>query len=221
MPSNYKPFPVWDLPTRLFHWTLACAVVFAWWSGEEGNLEAHAWTGYAILVLVAFRLVWGFVGSVHARFTDFVAGPGRVVGYLQGTVESGPGHNPLGGWSVVAMLLLLLVQGVSGLFNSDDVLFNGPFYYAASVEFRDTMGVVHEVAFNLLSAFIAVHVAAVLFYQLRRRQPLLQSMLRGYAEGKEGAAKPAPGWLALLIVILLALALWAAINAAPQPQSLW
>jgi cytochrome b len=119
------------------------------------------------------------------------------------------------------MLGLLLVQGVSGLFNSDDILFNGPFYYAASGEFRDTMGVVHEVAFDLLSAFIALHVAAVLFYQLRRRQPLLQAMLRGSAEGKEGAAKPAPGWLALLIVILLALALWAAISAAPQPQSLW
>ena len=213
--------PVWDLPTRLFHWALVGCVVFAWWSGEEGDFDAHSWTGYSILVLVLFRIMWGFVGSRHSRFADFLVGPGRVISYLRGEVQPGPGHNPLGGWSVAVMLLLLLLQGVSGLFNTDDVLFNGPFYYAASGEFRDAMGVVHEVTFNLLTAFILLHVAAVLFYQLRRRQPLLQSMLRGSAEGKEGRATPAPRWLALVIVVLLALALWAAINAAPQPESLW
>ena len=132
-------YPLWDIPTRVFHWTLVAAVALAWWSAEQERYDIHEWTGYTVLVLVVSRIVWGVVGSVHSRFTDFVAGPGRVRAYLQGQGSPTPGHNPLGGWSVLALLTLLLLQAVSGLFNSDDVLFSGPLYYAAESGFRDML----------------------------------------------------------------------------------
>ena len=213
--------PVWDLPTRLFHWLLVLCIALAWWTGEEDDYDRHAWVGYTVLVLVVFRLLWGLVGSRHSRFSDFLAGPRRISAYLKGEEPAGPGHNPLGGWSVVLMLSLLLLQAVSGLFNSDDVLFNGPFYYAAEVGFRDAMGALHDLVFNLLLGLIALHVCAVLFYQFRRKQPLLQAMLRGSAEGKRGEAAPAPWWLAVVIILVLALLLWYAIANAPQPVQRW
>ena len=212
---------LWDLPTRVFHWVLVTCVVLAWWSGEEGNFGLHEWMGYTILVLVASRIIWGFIGSRHSRFSDFVAGPGRILGYLRGEVTEVPGHNPLGGWSVVLFLVLLLLQGVSGLFNSDDVLYNGPLYYAASTEFRDTMGVVHELAFDALVALLVLHLLAIAFYQWRKRQPLIQAMVRGRAEGKQGREAPRPWWLAVLIAGVLALLLWWGLSLAPEPPRMW
>jgi cytochrome b len=115
------------------------------------------------------------------------------------------------------LLSLLLAQAVSGLFNTDDVLFSGPLYYAASTAFRDAMGVVHDVSFNALLGLICLHVLAVLYHQLRLREKLLQAMLRGSAAGREGHEAPVPWWRALLMVLLLALMLWWALQQAPQP----
>ena len=105
-------------------------------------------------VIISTRIIWGFIGSRHSRFTDFVAGPARVAAYLQGRGSSSAGHNPLGGWSVLLLLSLLLVQAISGLFNSDGVLFSCPLYYGASSGFRNAMGVVHDLVFNGLLALI-------------------------------------------------------------------
>ena len=214
------PQPVWDLAIRLFHWSLPILVALAWWSGEEGEFEIHAWVGYSLLCLVLFRLGWGFVGSPHARFRDFVRGPGAVRAYLR-EGRSGPGHNPLGGWSVIALLALLFLQAFSGLFNSDDILFDGPWHYAAPTAFRDAMGSVHELCFDLLLAMVALHVAAVIYYQWRRGEKLLQAMWRGHAEGREGRGSTAPLWRALLVLILAAAVVWAVVASAPQPVSLW
>ena len=136
---NDNAYNVWDLPVRVFHWSLVVLIPLAWWTGEEGKFDWHSWVGYSLLVLVVTRIIWGVVGSRHARFTDFLRGPGAIRGYLKGEPAATPGHNPLGGWAVVALLSVLLLQAVSGLFNSDDVLYNGPLYYAASTGFRDTM----------------------------------------------------------------------------------
>jgi cytochrome b len=210
-------FLLWDIPVRVFHWSIVCCVPLAWLTAETDNYEAHQWIGYSIIVLVVTRILWGFVGSVHARFADFLVGPRSVVGYLRGEAAASPGHNPLGGWSVVALLLLLLLQGVSGLFNSDDVLFSGPLYYAAGSEFRDAMGELHEVAFNLLLGVICLHLAAVFYHQFRRREPLLQAMVRGAAPGREGRARPVSWWRALALLAAVALALWWGLGQAPQP----
>jgi len=211
---------LWDLPTRLCHWLLAACFVLSWWSAETENYRLHQWLGYTVIVLVVSRIVWGFVGSAHSRFADFLVGPGRIVAYLRGERSGGSGHNPLGGWSVLALLLLLLLQGVSGLFNSDDVFFDGPLYHAASASLRDTLGLVHEVAFDLLLGLVCLHILAVLYHQLWRRERLVQAMLRGRASGRSGRTAPVSAWRALLIVLLVALALWGALRLAPPPPSM-
>ena len=218
---NDNAYNVWDLPVRVFHWSLVVLIPLAWWTGEEGKFDWHSWVGYSLLILVVTRIVWGVVGSRHARFTDFLRGPGAIRGYLKGEPAATPGHNPLGGWAVVALLSVLLLQAVSGLFNSDDVLYNGPLYYAASTGFRDTMGEVHEVAFDALVVLLVLHLVAVAYYQFRRRQPLVQAMLRGRAASKEGREAPRPWWIAVLIAGVLALLLWWGLSLAPEPPRMW
>lgn len=212
--------PLWDLPTRLCHWLLVLCLPLSWWSAETENYQLHQWLGYTLIVLVVSRIAWGFVGSRHSRFADFLRGPGGVVAYLRGKGQDAAGHNPLGGWSVVALLLLLLVQAASGLFNSDDVFFKGPLYYAASVPFRDAMGLVHDLAFYLLLALVVLHIAAVLYHQFRRRERLVQAMLRGSASGRTGRVAPVSNWRALFIVLLVALSLWGLLQLAPSPPPL-
>jgi len=209
---------LWDLPTRLCHWAIVCCVPLAWWSAETERYEVHEWVGYTVLVLVLSRLIWGLVGSRHSRFSDFLAGPATVFAYVREGVQPGPGHNPLGGWSVVALLGLLLLQAVSGLFNTDDVFYNGPLYYAADSGLRDSLGALHDWAFNLLLGLVALHVLAVCYYQIRKGDKLLQAMVKGRAQGKSGLAAPVPAWLALLVVALGSLGLWWGLGQAPQPQ---
>lgn len=209
--------PLWDLPTRLCHWLIVACVGLSWWSAETENFELHQWLGYTVIVLVVSRIAWGFVGSPHSRFADFLVGPGRVIAYIRGTGSGSAGHNPLGGWSVIALLLLLLLQAISGLFNSDDVFFNGPLYYGASVALRDAMGVVHEVAFYALLSLVGLHILAVLYHQFRRREQLIQAMVRGSTSGRRGRAPAVSSWLALFIVLLVALALWSLLQLAPSP----
>ena len=91
--------PVWDLPTRLCHWGLVIALVLSWVSQEEDYLQVHEISGYAVLLLVCFRIVWGFTGSIHSRFADFLCGPATVWAHLRGRGETRIGHNPAGGWS--------------------------------------------------------------------------------------------------------------------------
>jgi cytochrome b len=216
-----KPFVLWDWPTRLFHWLLVACVGLAWWSGEQADFERHSFVGYTVIVMVAFRITWGFIGSKHSRFSDFVVGPARVRDYVRGSEGHSNGHNPLGGWSVLVLLSLLLLQAFSGLFNTDDLLFDGPFYFWAEVGFRDAMGVVHEQTFYLLMAFITLHLVAVAYAQWRKRQPLVQAMVKGWAEGRTGLTAPRPGWWAMLIIAAWALLLWWTIGQAPTPQVMW
>ncbi len=208
---------LWDLPTRICHWLLVVCLPAAWLAVELDWLQVHEWLGYTVLVLVVSRIIWGFVGSQHSRFSDFLVGPRAVLAYLRGENPASVGHNPLGSWSVLLLLLLLLTQAVSGLFNSDDVFFTGPLYYALDAGMRDTMGLVHEVAFNLLLGLVALHIAAVIYHQRWRREPLVQAMLRGSADGREGRAVPVSLWRAVLVVAVVALALWVLLATAPAP----
>ena len=160
MPASTNP--LWDIPTRVFHWLIVCCLPIAWWSADEERFDVHQWTGYTVLVLVSSRIIWGFIGSRHSHFTDFVVGPAQVGAYLRGQGSRSAGHNPLGGWSVLLLLPLLLARAISGLFNSDDVLFSGPLYYWADSDFHDAMGVVHDLAFNGLLALVCLHIIAVL-----------------------------------------------------------
>ncbi len=213
-------YPVWDVPTRIIHWSLPVLLAVAWWSGENDQLTVHQWCGYLVLLLVGLRLVWGFVGSRHSRFTDFVRGPTTIWRYLRGG-ESGPGHNPMGALFVVVVLLVLLIQALTGLFNSDGVLYDGPLRGAVNDDLADQLGAVHDWLFNVILALVALHLLAITYYQFGRRQPLVQAIWRGKALGKEGVSAPVNAGWAVLIVVILAGLLWLAVSLAPEPASYW
>jgi len=209
--------PLWDIPTRVFHWSVVCLLPLAWWSAEQQRFEIHQWVGYTLLVLVLSRILWGIVGSRHSRFTDFLVGPAKIKRYIQGGGARSRGHNPLGGWSVMLLLTLLLAQAVSGLFNSDEILFSGPLYYWVNSDVQNAMGVVHEVVFNTLLALVSLHVCVVCFYQLYRREKLIQAMITGSALGKEGLAPAVSKWRLVPIVLFISCGLWLLIAQAPGP----
>jgi cytochrome b len=219
-----RPWPLWDWPTRLCHWFLVAAIPLAWWTGEEGHHQWHEWLGYAVLVVVIFRLAWGFAGSPASRFGAFVRAPQAVLAYVRRGLRddtTAAGHNPLGGWYVLVVLGLLLLQSVSGLFNSDDILFQGPLHHLASSAWQDWFGEVHELGFNLLLGLIALHLLGVAYHQWGRGEPLVQAMLRGRAGDRVGAGPPAPAWRALCCLLLAAAALGLLLALVPAPVSPW
>jgi cytochrome b len=212
--------PVWDLPVRLFHWTLAALILFSWWSAENHHLDWHIRSGLAILALLVFRLLWGLFGSSTARFRNFVRGPAAVVGYLR-NAESwrGIGHSPLGALSVLALLLATAVQVGLGLISTDEDGFNqGPLANLVSLDASDQARELHEVMFYVLLALIALHVAAILFYRLVHRKKLVGAMITGTAETEPGVEPMQPGrwWVALLcLAAALAVTRWVIAGAPP------
>lgn len=215
-----KSFKLWDLPTRLFHWLLVTAVAAALVSGQLGGglIEWHGRIGLAIVGLVAFRLVWGIVGSTYARFAQFFPTPGRLLAYLRGDWQ-GAGHNPLGALAVCALLALLAAQASSGLFANDDIAFVGPLYNLVGRDLSERLTGLHHLIADLLIGLVALHVAAIVFHVRVRKHNLLQPMLTGQQAGEGESARG--GSLGALIVALLiaAGAVYAASGAwqAPPP----
>lgn len=203
---------VWDLPVRLLHWLIVIGVAVSWWSAEERLMSVHRYSGYALLGCIVFRLYWGFAGGSTARFSKFVRGPRAIAAYLRDPPMPAPaGHNPLGGWSVVVLLALLLVQVGLGLFVTDvDGLESGPLSYLVSFETSRMLADAHEIVFNVLLGFIALHVVAVLFYLLVRRTNLIGAMLTGRRSAANVAshATLVSLWRVVPGLALAALAVW-------------
>jgi cytochrome b len=203
---------VWDLPVRLFHWLLLVLLGFSWWSGEQGNewMEYHAWSGCAILTLVLFRVVWGFVGSDPARFAHFVRGPSVSYAYFRSLLQRQPkaylGHNPLGGWMILSLLLVLLVQAVTGLFGNDDSDYEAPLAHWLSHSTSSLITTLHAYNFDLLLGLIGLHVAAVLTHQLLRRDDMIRAMFTGVKTGVPGATagRMVSTWRALVVLGFMA-----------------
>jgi len=174
---------VWDFPTRLFHWALVALLVAAYVTAESGELEWHLRAGYCVLALLLFRVVWGFVGSDTARFSHFVRGPRAVWHHLRGFFGSAPdvavGHNPAGGWAVLAILLVLCVQVGTGLFADDDISEAGPFAQYVERPTRRFLTGLHDQSFNVLLGLAALHVAAIVAYWVVRRHNLVWPMVTG------------------------------------------
>lgn len=180
--------PAWDLFLRLFHWTLAALMVASVTTGLLGGnlMKWHMWSGYAILGLLAFRLVWGFVGGPTARFAAFLRGPGAVWAHVQDLLARRPafhlGHNPLGGWMVVLMLLAVLFQAATGLFANDDIATEGPLYPYVSKALSDRLTSLHHLNVKLLYGLVGLHVAAIAFYYFARGENLVAPMIHGSKE---------------------------------------
>lgn len=217
---NEKAVKVWDAPVRLFHWALVLLFAFMFFTGKmKGNwMDWHMPAGYAILALIVFRIVWGFVGSTYARFGSFLSGPARCIAYAKALVTGGPahsaGHNPLGGWMVLILLVSLLVQVVTGMLGNDDISIEGPLAKFVSKALSDRMTTIHFWNFNLLLVLCGLHIAAVLFHWLVKKENLIGAMFTGVKRLPEDAAREvsaarfASSWLALVLLVVAAIAVY-------------
>lgn len=177
---------VWDLPLRLFHWFLALFITTSIITGLEGGnaMQYHYWSGYAILALLVFRLLWGFVGGHHARFTSFMRHPGTILAYVRGRLADDSwhevGHNPLGSLSVLALLLAAALQVGSGLFANDQIFNAGPLANDVSDRTSAILTFYHTtIGQPLIYGLVGLHLAAILYYGLVRRKNLVAPMITG------------------------------------------
>jgi cytochrome b len=209
---------VWDPWVRAFHWLLVLGLVLAWYSAEYGFGELgktwHMRIGTAVLGLILFRVLWGLVGSQTARFGHFVRGPGRVLAYLQAARRGEPtpvGHNPLGGWAVVVLLLLAAAQPITGLFASDDILASGYLANDVPEAVQDAIGGLHKDLFWVLLGFAGLHVAATIAYLPLKRENLIRWMVTGRRPAPAAWREP---WFASPVRALACLAVAAAAAVA-------
>lgn len=197
--AHEQTVPVWDLPTRVFHWTLVTSVILLVVSGETGvlafslplpnggawtvgNMDSHMFLGELVLALVLFRLMWGVMGSSTARFVEFVRGPKAIFGYLaalrRGELPLAVGHNPAGGLMIVGLLLILALQASLGLFSNDDIFSEGPLAHLVSSSTSSLLTTGHRIIAKLLLLMVFAHVSAALYY-LVRGENLIRPMVLG------------------------------------------
>lgn len=201
---------VWDIPTRLFHWLLAVSFAGAFLTAESERYgDIHVLFGYTLLGLIAFRLVWGFVGSRYARFRSFLFRPGEIVAYLVWLVRGKPdhyvGHNPAGSVAVFLLLAFGITTGVSGVLVFQDI--GG-----------DAMGELHERATFAMLTVVALHVAGVFVSSVLHRENLVRSMINGFKAARPGdGIHRAHAWLGV-IMLALVVAFWTSYPATSQTQ---
>ena len=218
--TNLNRVQVWDAPVRLFHWTLVILMAVSYFSARAGGdwMKFHFWSGYAILTLLLFRIVWGFVGSTTARFTNFVKGPSAAFRHIAEMVGADrpreAGHNPLGGAMVVVLIFAVLAQVVAGLFSADTDtgMVNGPLTRLVADKWVEAATDFHKFWINVLLVLVGLHVLAVIVYLVWKRQNLIGAMIHGHKplDDVVAAGMPvprlqfAPGRLAISVLIACA-----------------
>jgi cytochrome b len=213
--------PVWDLPVRLVHWLLAALIAFSWWSVHHHHTDWHIWSGCAILTLLIFRFLWGFVGSSTARWTSFVRGPRVLADYFKGRWQ-GIGHTPIGALSVVAMFVALAVQVGLGLISEDeDGIYTGPLSGLVSIDTSDKARDVHELWFDVILALIVLHLGAIAYYRFRGRK-LTRPMITGRAELDRDVQPMRPGkWWVSILCLAIGIGITRWVIAGAPPFSHW
>ena len=222
---------VWDLPLRLFHWLLVLSVTGSYVTAKLGFewTNVHFYLGYFTLGLFAFRIVWGFIGPRHARFTSFVRGPSQQVAYLRSLVkrDSTPvvGHNAGGGLMVVLMLLMVGAQAISGLFITDDIAWSGPYNPAVSSAVAGKMAWFHHLNFDILLWVIALHVLAIIYYRSFKRQNLVWPMITGWKPAQYVPAQESISGSellkALIVAAICAGGVYWLVTSAPPPAEIY
>jgi cytochrome b len=215
--------PVWDWPVRVVHWLIMLLVATLLTTGLTQGERVMVWhmrAGEALLALVLFRVLWGFVGSRNARFSSFVRGPAAVIAYV-GSIVRPPHHahathNPIGGWMVVALLVALLAQASLGLFTNDDILVDGPLVKLISKDLSDTISTLHRRGWWVVVSLASLHIAAVVSYFVALDENLVYPMVSGVKSLPPAIASPAAAqastWRALVLLALCASAVWWTVN---------
>lgn len=188
---------VWDAPTRLFHWIIVAGVIVAWATGEADTsfwFDVHLAAGYTVLAALVFRVIWGFAGSRHALFRDFLRPWAVVRDYTRRLACLKPphfiGHNPLGGWMVILLLLVLAGLSVTGLFGGEhDEAEAGPLAYMVAPALAEGLVEIHEVLFNLLLVLVGIHILGVVTDMVLTRDNLIAAMFTGYKRVPIGSAE--------------------------------
>lgn len=211
--SSQAIIRIWDFWIRSFHWCLAASVIFLLISGETGFqfFEWHRNVGEFVLLLVLFRIVWGIAGSSNAKLHTLVSHPrsafNHLVHLLRGNTQQERGHNAAGGWAVLAMLLLIGFQAISGLFIADeDELIEGAFYGALGSDLSEQLLHLHHLNAELLLILVGVHVLMVFVYLFRAKQNLIIPMITGRMRWTQQLAVPevrlAPAWLGFVLALV-------------------
>ncbi|MEA9603438.1 cytochrome b/b6 domain-containing protein [Polynucleobacter sp. JS-JIR-II-c23] len=179
-----KIIRVWDLPIRLFHWLLVVCIAGSFVTINLGDefIQWHAYFGYSILTLLIFRIIWGFVGSTHARFASFLPTKKAIFDYLSGSSPRVLGHNPIGAISVFALIFVLCVQVLTGLFVDDEVSFQGPLAKYVSGSISSFLSEIHEGNQVVIYTLIAIHIAAIWYYKKFKGENLIKPMINGDKE---------------------------------------
>jgi cytochrome b len=200
-----RKIPIWDLPTRLFHWLAAVLVLAAYVTWRLNWMDWHAWSGNALLALVLFRLLWGFFGSDSARFSRFLVSPRAVADYLGHFLRREPdrqtGHNPAGGWMVLLLLALLLGESLTGLYINNDIADAGPLTELVPAPVANLITALHDIFWQILLALIVLHILAIAAYWAVKRQNLLLPMITGRKTLAPGVAPPAMAGLIRALVL--------------------
>lgn len=221
MRQLYLPMRVWDAPVRLFHWAIVLLVCFSWGSAQWGHMDWHKLSGYAILTLLLFRIVWGFVGSDTARFARFLKSPLAALQHLSHMTKREAdreiGHNAAGGWMVLVLLGLLLVQAATGMASNDDVDTEGPYARLVGKEWSDWASHIHSLTFTLIEIAVAAHVLALLAYAVLKGQNLVRPMITGKKRlpGNTRAPRMMSPVLAGVVLLAAAGAVTALVRLAP------
>jgi cytochrome b len=217
MEKTQTKVKVWDFPTRFFHWSMQLLLLALWLSAENSEMQWHQVFAYLLMILISVRIFWGLIGSETSRFNSFVVSPLKALAYL--TTKPKPsalGHNPLGGYMVMAMLVVLVIQLTTGLFSTDEVFTEGPLYSMVDEQFALGLTWLHKVNFNVLLALAGIHILAVLGY-LFKGDNLIKPMLTGYKVRYEHLSQPLvkpkmkSAMLALVILVIVAVPVWFAL----------
>ncbi len=203
-PKTLIQVMVWDLPLRIFHWSLVIGVLGAYITAELGGslIDWHGYFGALVLGLLIFRLIWGVVGTAHARFINFLPSPARLQSYLQGQWQ-GLGHNPLGVCAVFAILGAVLFVAASGLFANDDIAFQGSWAHLIDKARSDKISAWHSLSFDALIVLIALHLAAIGYYLWIKHQNLVLPMLTGNKLSAESSPQTLDNYLKRFLVVLV------------------
>jgi cytochrome b len=206
---------VWDFPIRIFHWLIVALVAAAYATWRLNWMVWHGWIGDAVLTLVLFRLLWGFFGGETARFSRFIASPRTVLEHLKHSFRREPdhqvGHNPAGGWMVVLLLALLLVETLTGLYVANDIADEGPMTEIVPARAADAIASAHAIVWDVLLAAIVLHVLAIAGFAAVKGQNLLRPMVTGTKVLPASVAAPRAGSPARAGLLLLGCAVAAAL----------